>query len=312
MSWTSTDVPDLAGCTVVVTGANSGLGLETTRVLAGADADVVMACRSQERGREAAEDARTDHPEASVDVRMLDLASLDSITSFADDVRGDYDSVDVLMNNAGVMAVPRRETEDGFELQFGVNHLGHFALTGSLLDLVLEAEGVHGDGGRVVTVSSGAHRRGRMEFDDLHGEREYSKWGAYCQSKLANLLFALELQRRLDAADEDTVSVAAHPGYAATDLQRRGPVQEGSKLKLLGMKLLNSLVAQDSATGALPQLYAATAEDVEPGGFYGPDGWKKMRGYPEVQTPSERARDPETAGELWRVSEELTGVEYDI
>ncbi len=312
MSWTADDVPDLSGKTFVVTGANTGLGLEATRVLASRGGEVVMACRSLERGRDAAEEVRDEHPDADLDVRELDLASLDSVQEFAEGFAEDHDELDVLMNNAGVMAVPRGETEDGFELQLGVNHLGHFALNGRLLDLVLEADGVDGAGGRVVTVSSGAHRSGEIDFDDLHGEKEYTKWGAYSQSKLANLLFAKDLQRRLEAAGESAKSVAAHPGYAATDLQRRGPEQEGSKLKLWGMKILNRVVAQSAERGVLPQLYAALSEDVEGGEYVGPGGFKKMRGYPEVQQPSERARDEETAERLWEVSEELTGVEYDL
>ncbi len=312
MPWTSTDVPDLTGSTVVVTGANSGLGFEATRMLAENDADVVMACRSVERGERAVDEITKSVEDASLDLRELDLASLASIESFADGLHRDYDAVDLLLNNAGVMAVPRQTTEDGFELQLGVNHLGHFALTGRLLDLVLAADGPRGDGARVVAVSSGAHRRGEIDFDDLHGREEYSKWGAYCQSKLANLLHAFELQRRLDAAGEDAVGVAAHPGYAATDLQRRGPEQEGSTLKLLGMKLLNKVVAQTAERGALPLLYAATSEDVEGGEYVGPGGWRRMRGYPEVQRPSERARDEEKAERLWRVSEEVTGVEYEL
>lgn len=312
MSWTADDVPDLSGSTFVVTGANTGLGLEATRVLTSRGAEVVMACRSVERGEDAAEEVRDQHSDADLDVRELDLGSLDSVEEFAEGFVDDHDDLDVLMNNAGVMAVPRQETEDGFELQIGVNHLGHYALTGRLLDQVLDADGVDGDGGRVVTVSSGAHRSGEIDFDDLHGEQEYTKWGAYGQSKLANLLFALELQRRLEDADESARSVAAHPGYAATDLQRRGPEQEGSKLKLWGMKALNMLVAQSAERGVLPQLYAAVSEDVEGGEYVGPGGFKKMRGYPEVQQPSERARDEETAKQLWTVSGELTGVEFGI
>lgn len=307
MPWTAEDVPDVSDSTVVVTGANTGLGLEATQVLAANGAEVVMACRSLDRGEEAAEEVQAESPDADVEVRELDLGSLDSVEEFAEGFAADHDELDVLMNNAGVMAVPRQETEDGFELQLGVNHLGHFALTGRLLDDILEAEGT-----RVVTVSSGAHRSGEIDFEDLHGEDEYTKWGAYGQSKLANLLFALELQRRFEAADEDAVSVACHPGYASTDLQRRGPEQEGSKLKLWGMKLLNKVVAQSAERGVLPQLYAAVSEDIEGGEYVGPGGFKKMRGYPEVQQPSDRARDEDTAERLWEVSEELTGVEYDL
>ncbi|MFW5929128.1 MAG: oxidoreductase [Halobacteriota archaeon] len=302
MTWTADDVPRQDGRTFVVTGANTGLGFETSRALAERGAEVVMACRSRERGRDAAAEI-----DGVVEVRELDLASLDSVESFASGLRDDHDDVDVLVNNAGVMAVPRRETEDGFELQFGVNHLGHYALTGRLLPLLRAGS----DGSRVVTVSSGAHRRGEIDFDDLMSESEYSRWGAYAQSKLANLLFALELDRRFRDAD-DIVSLAAHPGYAATDLQRRAPEEMDSRLHLWGMRLLNAVVAQSAERGALPQLYAATAEDVEGGGYYGPGGFMNMRGYPERQTPSERARDTETAERLWRVSRELTDVDFDF
>ncbi len=306
MPWTRDDVPSMDEETVVITGANSGIGFHAARVFAAKGADVTMACRSVERGEDAADEIREEVPDAPVEVRELDLASLDSVEDFADGFIQDHDALDVLCNNAGVMAIPRTETKDGFETQFGVNHLGHFALTAHLSDLVVST-----DRARVVTTSSGAHERGTIDFEDPHGEDEYTKWDAYAQSKLANLLFAFELQRRFEDADVDVKSVGVHPGYAATDLQRRGPEMEGSRLKLGLMKAMNAVLAQSAERGALPILYGATAE-LEGGEYVGPGGFMNMRGYPEVQEPNERARDKETAERLWEVSEELTGVEFGV
>lgn len=311
-AWTAADVPDCTGKTVIVTGANSGLGYETTRVLARRGAHVVMACRDPERGEAAAESLREAVPGATLSVRTLDLASLDSVRSFADEFLAAYPDLHVLVNNAGVMAPPRGETADGFERQFGVNHLGHFALTGLLLPRLLETSGQT----RVVTVSSAAHRRGSLDFDDLQHEREYDRWDAYTASKLANLLFAFELQRRLEAAGVEYVaSVACHPGWAATSLQTGGP-REGSPprrlLVGLGARVANRLFAQSAAMGALSVLYAATASDVTGGSYVGPRGRFGIRGHPAVVEPSERARDPDLASRLWAVSEELTGVSYDF
>ena len=306
MPWTGDDVLSMDDETVVITGANSGIGFHAARAFAAKGADVTMACRSVERGEDAADEIREEVPDAPVEVRELDLASLDSVEDFADGFIQDHDALDVLCNNAGVMAIPRTETEDGFETQFGVNHLGHFALTAHLSDLVVST-----DRARVVTTSSGAHERGTIDFEDPHGEDEYTKWGAYAQSKLANLLFAFELQRRFEDADVDAKSVGVHPGYAATDLQRRGPEMEGSRLKLGAMKAMNAVLAQSAERGALPILYGATAE-LEGGEYVGPGGFMNMRGYPEVQEPNERARDKETAERLWEVSEELTGVEFGV
>jgi NAD(P)-dependent dehydrogenase (short-subunit alcohol dehydrogenase family) len=306
-AWTADDVPDLSGETVVVTGANSGIGFEATRVLADAGAHVVLAVRSVERGQAAASEVREALPDASLSVGRCDLADLDSVARFADTVREKYDGLRALCNNAGVMAVPRSETAQGFETQFGVNHLGHFALTGHLLPLLAETPGES----RVVTQSSGLHERGRVDFDDLHGRDGYDEWAAYAQSKLANVLFAREFDRRLaDAGVEGMTSVAVHPGYADTNLQRRGPEQRGSTLRLYAMKVANAVFAQSAEAGALPMLYAATAADVDGGAYYGPGGFLNMRGTPARQAPSDRAQDPETAARLWADSEELTGVAY--
>jgi NAD(P)-dependent dehydrogenase (short-subunit alcohol dehydrogenase family) len=302
-------MPDLSGETVIVTGANSGLGFEGTRAFAEAGATVVMACRSVDRGESAAAEIRDEVPNADLDVLELDLAELGSVERFAGAFTDAHDELYALCNNAGVMAIPRSETADGFETQFGVNHLGHFALTGHLLDTLRETDGES----RVVTQSSGLHENGEIDFSDLQHERAYGKWDAYGQSKLANLLFAFELDRRLDAAEIDAVtSVGCHPGYADTNLQRRGPEQAGSRLRLAMMKAANAVFAQDAATGALPMLYAATAPGVRGGEYVGPSGFMNMRGSPAEDTPSRRARDPERARRLWAVSEELTGVAYDL
>jgi len=308
-SWTATDVPDQSGRTVVVTGANSGLGFEATRALADHGATVVMACRSEDRAESAAAEVRETVPDAEFDVRACDLASLASIRSFAEAFLADYDDLHALCNNAGVMAIPRSETEDGFETQFGVNHLGHFALTGHLLDRVVATPGET----RVVTHSSGLHERGEIDFEDLHGEASYDEWDAYAQSKLANLLFAYELQRRLESAGiDETISVGCHPGFAATNLQYRGPEATGSTLRLYLMKVVNAVLAQSAERGALPLLYAATAPDVEGGEYVGPGGLWNVRGFPERQASSDRSYDEDLAERLWTVSEAETGVIYDF
>jgi len=308
-AWTAADVPDLSGRTVIVTGANSGLGKEATRIFAEHGAEIVMACRSVARGRAAADEIRNDGVEGDLSVRELDLADLDSIESFAESVLADHEDIDVLCNNAGVMAIPRSETVDGFETQFGVNHLGHFALTGHLLDRLIETPGES----RIVTHSSGAHERGTIDFDDLQGEADYAKWDAYAQSKLANVLFAYELDRRLDRAGVPSVtSVAVHPGYAATNLQRRGPEQAGSTIRVWLMQLANAVFAQPASRGALPMVYAATADRIDGGEYVGPAGFMNMRGYPEPQRSSDRSYDENLARRLWDVSESLTGVEYEL
>ncbi len=311
-------MPAQGGRTAVVTGANSGLGYEASLALAGHGADVVMACRSLDRARTAAEEIRdtlADAPDwasapdaGSLTVMELDLGDLDSVASFADQFGDHFDDLHVLCNNAGVMAIPRDETADGFERQFGVNHLGHFALTGHLLDALRETAGET----RVVTQSSGVHEQGGINFGDLQHEAAYDKWGAYAQSKLANLLFAYELDRRLDAAGAAVVSVGCHPGYADTNLQRRGPEAEGATVRLYAMQLANALFGQSATRGALPMLYAATAEGVDGGDYVGPGGLLNMRGAPAKQASSDLSSDDDAADRLWDVSEALTGVEYDL
>ncbi|GAB7008590.1 SDR family NAD(P)-dependent oxidoreductase [Halorubrum trueperi] len=331
--WTAEEMPRLDGKTVVVTGANSGLGFEGTRAFAARGATVVMACRSVERGADAAAEISADAAgdvDGALDVRECDLASLDSVASFADGVADDYDAVDVLCNNAGVMAIPRSETEDGFETQLGVNHLGHFALTGRLFPLLEAAEGIRGDSGerraagsraesgdaRVVTQSSGAHETGEMDFADLNWEDSYGKWKAYGRSKLANLLFAYELQRRIEAADRSNDSVgvrslACHPGYAATNLQMRTAAESGNPLSKTVMRVANTLVGQDAATGALPMLYAATA-DVDGGAYVEPGGLLNLRGAPVVGSSSDASYDLDDARRLWEFSVQATGVEFPL
>jgi len=305
---TTSQMPEMDDRIVVVTGANSGLGYEATRVFAEKGADVVMACRDTDRGQAAAERISRTVPGAALEVLKLDLADLDSVREFATTFEDDYDDLHVLCNNAGVMAIPRRETADGFETQFGVNHLGHFALTGLLYETLVETEGET----RVVTQSSGAHESGEIDFEDLQGEGSYDKWGAYSQSKLANVLFAYELQHRLLEAGHGVTSVAVHPGYADTDLQRRGPEQEGSRLKLLAMRVANAVFGQSADRGAWPTVFAATHPGIHGGEYVGPGGIMNMRGGPEIQESSDRSLDGDLAHRLWERSQEWTGVEFGL
>lgn len=298
-------MPDLDGRLVVVTGANSGIGHEAALVFARQRAHVVLACRSEARAREASERIRQAVPRASLEVEPLDLASLASVRAFALRVAERHARVDVLCNNAGVMAIPRKLTADGFEMQLGVNHFGHFALTGLLLDRLLAAEHA-----RVVTVSSMAHRRGRVRLQDLDGARRYHPWFAYAQSKLANLLFAYELDRRLRRANARAISVACHPGYAATNLQFVAPAETGSVFTGLVMRFGNTFLAQSAASGALPTLYAAGASDVQGGDFVGPRHARGLWGAPVKQRSSRASHDEETAARLWAVSTERTGVDF--
>lgn len=303
--WTADDMPELEGKTVVVTGANSGLGFEASKKFADKKAKVVMACRSIERGKDAKNQIEEEQPEADIEVRKLDLASLESIKDFAEEFKANNETLDILCNNAGIMAIPREETEDGFEKQFGVNHLGHFALTAHLMPVLENAEEA-----RIINQSSGLHENGDINFDDIMHEESYSPQGAYADSKLANVLFTYELDRRL--SDTGIKTLACHPGYAATNLQSRGPEKEGSTIKKYVMKAANKLLAQSAEIGALPMLYAATSPEAESGDYIGPDGFMNMRGLPVEQKSSEKSYDEEKARKLWDISEELTGVEFDI
>jgi NAD(P)-dependent dehydrogenase (short-subunit alcohol dehydrogenase family) len=306
--WTSDDMPDMEGETVIVTGANSGLGFEATKKFSEKNARLVMACRSLEKGKEAKEKIEKELEDPELEVRRIDLADLESVKNFAKEFRANNDELHVLCNNAGVMAVPRSETEDGFEQQFGVNHLGHFALTGHLIEVLEDTEGET----RVVTQSSMLHKNGEINFDDLMMEEDYDKWDAYAQSKLANVLFGYELDRKLRRENSRVKSVVCHPGFASTNLQYRGPEEEGSKLKLWMMKAANTVVAQDAEKGALPMLYAATSEKIEGGEYIGPDGLKNMRGYPEEQESSLESQDKDVAEALWNRSEVLTDVDFEL
>jgi NAD(P)-dependent dehydrogenase (short-subunit alcohol dehydrogenase family) len=303
--WTSDDMPDLTDKTVIVTGANSGLGREASRELARKGARVVLACRDLGKAGAAVDAILASHPESSVEAMELDLAHLASVRGFAEKFLSRYEKLHVLCNNAGVMALPRRTTADGFEMQFGTNHLGHFALTGLLLQRLLATPGA-----RVVTTSSTAHIIGRMRFDDLQSERRYAKWAAYGQSKLANLLFAYELQRRLAARGASAISVATHPGYAGTNLQLAGPRMEGSALKEKLAYLATRLFSQSTETGALPTLYAATSPGVRGGDYIGPSDFFGSWGPPKKVQSNTRSHDSKAGARLWDVSSDLTGVHY--
>jgi hypothetical protein len=303
--WTAADVPDQSGRIAIVTGANSGLGSETALALAAKGAHVVLACRDVTKAQSALETIRAASPGASVEVMALDLASLASIRAFAEAVSTRHPRLDLLCNNAGVMAIPRRRTADGFEMQLGTNHLGHFALTGLLLPRLLATPK-----SRVVSVSSSAHRPGKIHWDDLQLERSYRKWRAYAQSKLANLLFAYELDRRLRMAAASVISVAAHPGYAATNLQTVGARMEGARVFEKVFELGNRLFAQSAAMGALPTLYGATAPAVQGGDYFGPDGLSEMWGHPRKVGSTARSKNLADAGRLWELSEALTDVRF--
>ncbi len=302
--WTAAEIPDQSGRLALVTGANSGLGAATARELARAGATVVIACRNVAKGEQAVAQIHAAVPQADVHVRELDLAELRSVRSFAERFSREHESLDLLINNAGVMAPPRRLTVDGFESQFGTNHLGHFALTGLVLARLLAAPAP-----RVVTVSSGAHRIGTIKFDDLQGQQGYNNWRSYGQSKLANLMFCFELQRRATAAGTELLSMAAHPGYAATNLQFAGPARWYERAT---MALSNKVIAQSADMGALPTLYAATNPDVPGGSFVGPDGFMEQRGHPHIVTAAGKAYDENASRRLWEVSEQLTGVRYEF
>jgi NAD(P)-dependent dehydrogenase (short-subunit alcohol dehydrogenase family) len=301
--WTADQIPDQHGRTAIVTGANSGLGFVAARELARAGARVILTVRDPDRGARAMGVIKAAHPAASLELAQLDLASLASIRAFATQFLAGQNRLDLLLNNAGIMAAPYGRTADGFERQFGTNHLGHFALTGLLMPAFNQRPGT-----RVATMSSNLHKGGQIRFEDLQGEQHYSRWGAYGQSKLANLLFAFELDRRLAAAGLPMISVAAHPGYSSTNLQLSGPPLQ----ERIVMRLANRLFAQSAEIGALPIIYAATYPDLPGGSYVGPDGPREARGYPVLVQPSERAKDAAVAKRLWEVSEKLTGVQYEL
>jgi NAD(P)-dependent dehydrogenase (short-subunit alcohol dehydrogenase family) len=299
-NWTTANIPDQTGRTAVITGANTGLGYETAAALAAKGAHVVLAVRNLDKGKDAADRIVASTPGASVAVQELDLSSLDSVRSAAEELRSRYDAIDLLINNAGVMFTPKSTTKDGFELQFGTNHLGHFALTGLLLDRLLPVQG-----SRVATVSSVGHRFAReIHFDDLQWERSYSRVGAYGQAKLANLMFTYELQRRLQGTN--TIAAAAHPGGSRTELTRNLPALVSAVNRLV------EPLFQGADMGALPTLRAATDPGVIGGQYYGPDGFGQQRGYPKVVASSRASHDVDAQKRLWTVSEELTGVVFPV
>ena len=298
-------MPSLEGQLWVVTGANSGLGLETVKALAQKGAQVVMACRDPQRASSAADEVRRVAPQAKLELESLDLASLKSIEEFVARLKKSHPVIDGLINNAGIMAIPRRTTADGFEMQLGTNHLGHYALSLRMLPLLEGAKAP-----RIVNVSSTMHKYGSMNFQDLMGEKSYSPWGAYGQSKLANLLFTYEFARKLTAAGKRTITVAAHPGYAATNLQGVGAKMTGSRFSAWFMNVGNSLMAQSAEMGALPTLFAATHGEVKTGEFFGPDGFMEMKGHPRKCDSNAKSKDVTSAQKLWEASERLTGVQF--
>jgi NAD(P)-dependent dehydrogenase (short-subunit alcohol dehydrogenase family) len=305
--WTENDVPDQSGRIALITGANSGIGWDAARVLAARGAVVLLGARSRERGGEAMARIRAIHPAAAVRLLEVDLSDLESVARAAEQVRSEHTRLDLLINNAGLMMIPARKTAQGFEMQLGVNHLGHFALTGQLLPQLQATPG-----SRVVSVSSNGHKFGRIRFEDLHWESGYSPAGAYAQSKLANLLFTFELQRRLEAAGCDTTALAAHPGGSNTNLGRENPGGLGYTLLGVLRPLFERFVAQSSAMGALTTLRAAVDPGARGGEYYGPGGRMEQTGYPVRVDSNERSKNAEDARRLWELSEQATGGKYAL
>jgi len=305
MNWTVENIPDLAGKVIIVTGGNSGLGYESVKAFAAKGAEVIMASRSTEKGEEARTENLKTSPGAKISVMQLDLGDLESVRNFASAFKERYQKLDVLLNNAGIMMPPYFTTKDGFEGQIGINHLGHFALTGLLMDVILKTKN-----SRIVNVSSGAHKRGEMDFSNLLFEngRDYSPMKAYGRSKLSNLLFTYELQRKLEAAQKETIAAAAHPGVAKTNLGRY--LQRRFLVRIL-MPLFN-LMVQDQAMGALPQIRACVDPGVKSGEYYGPDGRREFKGYPVIVASNDASHNSVDSAKLWEESEKLTGVTYNI
>ncbi len=299
--WKASQLPDLSGKDYVITGANSGIGFEAARMLAEAGANVTIACRNKDKA-EAAKKQLEKTAKGKVEVISLDLASMTSIRSAAEELRKRLPKIDALINNAGIMQTPHQLTADGFEMQLGTNHLGHFLWTALLFDLVEKAEG------RVVTVSSVAHKFGKINFNDLMSENSYSATDAYCQSKLANLMFAMDLHRKLHASNSKVLSIACHPGYSATNLQSTGP----TGLLNLSYKFLNKIVAQPMEKGAIPTVLAAAGNEAKAGGYYGPQLFSEARGRVSDATVMSKALDEQTASRLWKESEQLTGISWLI
>jgi NAD(P)-dependent dehydrogenase (short-subunit alcohol dehydrogenase family) len=305
--WGIDQIPPQDGRVAIVTGANSGLGYQAARALALKGARVIMACRNLEKAEMARQRLLRESPAKEPEVWELDLASLKAVNRFALKFLESGSRLDLLINNAGMMAIPYLLTEEGFEMQFGVNHLGHFLLTASLWPVLSITEG-----SRVIQVSSMAHSWGKIRYEDINWEKSYRKWGAYGMSKLANLLFIHELATRLAGTDLPVTAAAAHPGYADTELQTKGARMKGSRLGARSFKMANRLAAQSAAMGALPLLYAATAEGVKQGSYYGPGGWLRMHGWPALDSPSQKLVNSEASKKLWELSEKLTGSEFRV
>lgn len=305
-NWTADNIPNLTGKIIVITGANAGLGFESAKTLVAKGATVVMAVRNMNKGEKAKADILKIHPHVSLDLMKLDIGDLSSVREFAEAFKAKYDRLDILVNNAGVMAIPRQETVDGFEMQLGVNHLGHFALTGLLLDVIVKTPHA-----RIHNVTSSANYSGTINFDDLMGEENYGRWAAYGQSKLANVFFTFELQKRLTAAGFDTMTNTSHPGLVLTNLQANSVEQSDTKMEALLYRFIEPILAQDITMGVLPMLYGATAEDAKGGVFYGPRTFN-LRGYPAEKKANKAAYDAQALQRFWEVSEQLTGVTYDV
>lgn len=297
-NWTVDNILDQKGRVVIVTGSSSGIGYETARVLANKNANVILAVRNSEKGENALQKIKAQNNNVNVEIMIFDLANLKSIKKFAGEFKQKFERLDLLINNGGVMIPPYTKTVDGFELQFGTNHLGHFALTGLLFDLIKKTKN-----SRIVNVSSGAHRYGNINFDDLHWDnRKYKKWASYGDSKIANLYFTYELQRKLRQNGSDTIVTAAHPGWTATELQRHS----------VFIKIISNISAMKIVQGALPSLRAAIDEQALGGDYFGPDGWQEMKGFPVKVRSNKLSYDTEIAKKLWDVSEELTSVKYSL
>lgn len=303
--FTADSVPDLKGKTALVTGANSGLGYELALVLARKNAHVIFASRDAGKGQKAVEALKQAVPGADIDLRLLDLSDLESVRAFCEALVASHKSLDFLFNNAGVMALPYRQTKQGFEMQLGTNHFGHFALTGRLLPLLKAAPAA-----RLITTSSVMHKMGRVDFDNLDGLKSYNPWTAYAQSKLANLLFAYEVDRKLKASGSKVLSLASHPGMSYTNLVSVGPEMKGAVVEKNVSSFFVKLVAQTAAQGTLPGLYAAVATELKGGEYVGPDGLLEMKGYPVVVSSSKKSYEEDAARRLWEVSEQRTGVTF--
>lgn len=304
--WTEVDIGDQTGRTVLITGANSGIGYEAARALAQHGAHVVLGCRTRSKADDAVARIDATNPLGSTEILEMDLADLDSVADAAFRFASSHDRLDVLVNNAGLMATPEQRTAQGFEMQFGVNHLGHFAFTGHLLELLMASGPA-----RVVSISSQGHRPGRINFDDINSEQKYSAWPAYFQSKLANLLFTRELQRRLALAESEVIAVAAHPGLSSTNLGHESSGVLSSMMQWT-RPMFERFVSQSAAMGALPTLRAAVDPAVEGGDYFGPDGFGEQRGHPVKVDSSSRSKDDAAASRLWELSQQLTSVTYPI